>query len=137
MRVPSKPLPAIDPESAPFWAAGREGRLLIQRCPDCGKAIFYPRAVCPECMGTPVWVEASGRGTVYTFSIARRPAGPAFAADVPYVVALVDLDEGPRMMSNVIGCPVDQVRIGMRVRVVFEQASDEVHLPRFRPDESR
>lgn len=130
-----KPLPQIDPESQPYWDASREGRLLIKRCADCGRAHHYPRELCPHCHSDRVdWEQASGRATVYTFTIARRPAGPAFKADVPYVVALVELAEGPRMMTNLVSIDPEQVRIGMPVVVQFESISYEISLPKFGPE---
>ncbi len=129
-----KPLPIIDAESRPFWQGARERRLQIQRCMACRRHFFYARALCPYCHSDAVdWVTASGRGTIYTFTIARRPAGPAFKADVPYVVALVELEEGPRLMTNIIGIAPESVRIGQRVKAVFEDATDEVTLVKFAP----
>lgn len=129
-----KPLPTIDGESRPFWAAAREHRLAIMRCRDCGKHFFYPRELCPFCHKAAVeWVNASGRGKIYSFTIARRPAGPAFKADVPYVVALVELEEGPRLMSNIVTKDVDRVRIGQAVTVVFDDVTEEVTLVKFAP----
>ena len=129
-----KPLPIIDAESRPFWQAARERRLAIMRCGDCGRHFFYPRELCPHCHSSAVaWVTASGRGTIYTFTIARRPAGPAFKPDVPYVVALVELEEGPRVMTNIVTSDVDGVRIGQSVTATFEDATDEVTLIKFAP----
>lgn len=128
-----KPLPVVDPDTEPFWRAAREHRLVVKRCADCGKAHFYPRELCPHCHSDAVsWFDASGHGTIYSFTVARRPAGPAFQPDAPYVVALVDLDEGARMMTNVVGCPPDTVRIGMRVTVSYDDVTPEVTLPKFR-----
>lgn len=129
-----KPLPQFDPESQPYWNAAREGRLLIKRCADCGKAHHYPRELCPHCHSDRVtWEQASGKGTVYTYTVARRPAGPAFKADTPYVVALVELAEGPRMMTNLVSVDLERVRIGLPVQVRFEAISDEISLPKFMP----
>lgn len=129
-----KPLPQIDPESQSYWTAAREGRLLIKRCTDCGKAHHYPRELCPHCHSDRVtWEQASGKGTVYTYTVARRPAGPAFKGDTPYVVALVELAEGPRMMTNLITVAPERVRIGMPVQLRFEAITDEVSLPKFTP----
>jgi len=129
-----KPLPIVDGDSRKYWEACRENKLLIQRCEDCGKHIFYPRALCPHCHSDRVqWVEASGRGKVYSYTINRRPAFPGFAGETPYVVALVELEEGVRMISNVIGVEIGDVRIDMPVEVVFEKATDEFTLPKFRP----
>lgn len=129
-----KPLPQIDPESQSYWTAAREGRLLIKRCTDCGKAHHYPRELCPHCHSDRVtWEQASGKGTVYTYTVARRPAGPAFKADTPYVVALVELAEGPRMMTNLVSVDPAQVKIGLPVTVQFEAITDEISLPKFVP----
>lgn len=131
-----KPLPVIDPGTETFWAEARSHRLTIPRCLDCGKYHFYPRALCPHCHSERLeWTAVSGRGTIYSFTIARKPAGPAFAPDLPYVIALIDLDEGPRMMTNLVVPDVDAVRIGCRVEVVFDDVSPEITLPRFRPSE--
>ena len=129
-----KPLPLIDGESRPFWQAARAKQLKIMRCRDCGKHFFYPRALCPSCHSAAVeWTPASGRGTIYTFTIARRPAGPAFKPVVPYVVALVELEEGPRLMTNIVTADVEKVRIGQKVAAVFEDVTEEVTLVKFAP----
>jgi uncharacterized OB-fold protein len=128
-----KPLPAIDQESRPFWQAAREHRLAVTRCRDCRKHFFYPRLFCPHCHSAAVeWTDVSGRGTIYTFTIARRPAGPAFKPDVPYVVALVELEEGPRLMTNIVTPDVAGVRIGQKVTAVYEDVTDEVTLVKFK-----
>lgn len=128
-----KPLPIQDVETAPYWSALREGRLLIKQCEDCGKSHFYPRLLCPHCHSDRVdWAQASGDGEIYTYTVARRPAGPAFKADLPYVVALVQLDEGPRIMTHIVCGDVGEVRIGRRVKVDFVAVTDEVTLPKFR-----
>lgn len=128
-----KPLPVIDSESRPYWDALKQHRLTLKRCQDCGKHHFYPRALCPHCHSDAVeWVDARGTGTIYSFTIARRPAGPAFKADTPYVVAVVELDEGARMMSNIVTDKVDAVRIGQHVSVQYEDVTEEVTLPKFR-----
>ncbi len=128
-----KPLPVIDHDSAPYWEAARAGRLDIPLCGDCGKHHFYPRAICPYCHSDNLRFDTvSGRGEVHTFTIARRPAGPAFADDVPYVVALIELEEGPRMMSRIVTDDPEKVRIGAKVEVTFVKASDEVTFPYFR-----
>lgn len=127
-----KPLPIIDPDTAPYWKAAKAHRLLIKHCADCGKHHFYPRELCPYCHSDAVqWTEARGTGTIYSFTIARRPAGPAFKPDAPYVVAIVELDEGPRMMTNITGSPPGSIRIGQRVSVAYEDVSEEISLPKF------
>lgn len=129
-----KPLPITDPESAPYWSALKERRLILKRCRDCGRHHFYPRALCPHCHSDAlVWSDARGTGTIYSYTVARRPAGPAFKADAPYVIAVVDLDEGARMMTNIVTDDVDSIRIGQRVCVAFDAVTEEVTLPRFKP----
>ncbi len=119
----------------PFWEATAEGRFLIQRCPGCQAAIFYPRPSCPECgRADPGWEAASGKATVHTFSIARRPTHPKFTGDEPYVVAIVQLDEGPLVTTNIVGCDPGDVRIGMAVEVTFDEVGpDGFALPFFAP----
>ena len=130
---PEKPLPVIDHDSAPYWEAAREGRLDIPLCGDCGRHHFYPRAICPHCHSDNLKFDTvSGRGEVHTFTIARRPAGPAFADDVPYVVALIELEEGPRMMSRIQTDDPESVQIGASVEVTFVKATDEITFPYFR-----
>lgn len=132
--MPDKPVPPMDPWTEPYWAAAREGRLLIQRCQSCDRNIFYPRISCPFCFsGELEWVEASGRGTVYSFSVVKNNSPSAFMADMPFVIAIVRLEEGVRMMTNIVGCDPEAVRCDMPVQVVFEKLTDEVTLPKFKP----
>ncbi len=127
-------LPRPTPESVPFWQGCRDHKLLLQYCTDCGKHQFYPRVICANCMSEQLeWREASGRGNVETYTIVTRAVSDAYAADVPYVIALITLEEGPRLMSNVIGCDVESVKCGVAVEVVFERWSDEITMPKFRP----
>ena len=127
----SKPEPTIDPDSAPYWEALNAGRLILKSCRGCKKAHFYPRELCPFCHSDDLgWIQASGRGVIYSFTVCRRPAGPAFADELPYVVALIDLAEGPRMMSRIFGDP-SRVAIGSHVEVRFERQSDDLVLPFF------
>ncbi len=124
----------LDPDAAPYWEGVALGELRYQVCLDCGKAIFYPRTVCPNCLSEKLeWRNSLGRGEVYAFTVVRRAPDANFAQRVPYVVALVALDEGFRMMTNVVGCSPDQVKVGMRVAVVFGQGVDGQPLPYFRP----
>ena len=128
-----KPLPIIDEDSRPYWEAAKRHELMMPRCNDCGKFVFYPRIHCPHCKGTSLtWQKLSGRGTIYSYTVPRVPITPAYKDSVPYVVALIDLDEGPRMMANIIDCDPEQVSIGARVEVVFQDVTDEVTLPQFR-----
>lgn len=132
--TPARSLPAATAASIEYWAACRRHELLIQRCADCGTHQFYPRLVCASCSGRSLrWIRASGLAMLRTFTIVRRPVSRAYAAEVPYVVALVQLEEGPTMMSHVIGCGVDEVRIGMPLEVVFEDWPEGVTIPKFRP----
>ena len=131
----AKPLPTIDPGSRPYWDAAKEHRLSIPRCRDCGQHHFYPRELCPHCHSDALdWVDVSGKGEIYSFTIARKPAGPVYADDVPYIIAMIALDEGPRMLTNLVVEDVEAVRIGDRVTVQFEDVTEEVTLPKFAPD---
>ena len=128
-----KPLPTVDPESAPYWSALKENRLILKYCRDCGRHHFYPRALCPHCHSDALeWSDARGTGSIYSFTVARRPAGAAFKADAPYVVAVVELDEGARMMTNIVTDDVNAVRIGQRVAVHFDAVTDDITLPKFK-----
>lgn len=133
-----KPLPAITTEAQPFWDAAAQNKLVMQHCKDCGAWVWTPRPLCNECGSEHVeWTPMSGKGEIYSFTVIRqvvgRAASKAFEPDIPYVVAWVDLDEGPRMITNIVGCAADQVTLGMKVSVVFEQASKDVWLPKFKP----
>jgi len=128
--VTDLPHPQPDDVTQPFWDGIAAGRLRLQRCRACGRHVFYPRAVCPHCTsGELEWVDASGRGSVYSFSVVHR-APPGFAADAPYAVALVDLDEGVRMMTRLVDVALDDLAIGQPVEVVVE---GDPALPYFRP----
>lgn len=132
----AKPLPRIDEESKGFWEACQRHELYVQRCSDCAALRYYPRALCPSCLSDRVeWVRCSGTGTVYTFTATHQNQAAGFRDALPYVMAYVELDEGVRMLTNIVDCAADAVRIGMRVEVVFEDATDEVTLPKFRPAE--
>ncbi len=133
MRTPERPLPRPDPVSKTFWEGCRDGRLLIQQCPACGHRQFYPRALCTSCGQTPEWREATGRGTVHTFTVIRQNYARPFRDLLPYVVAMIELEEGPLMMGNVTDCDVDGVRIGMPVEVWFDGADDDTAIPYWRP----
>ena len=128
--TPTKPAIVPTPETAPFWQGAAAGKLLIQGCDACGRAQFPPRPICLTCRGTALaWREASGRGSVFSFTVVHRAPLDAFKDDVPYVVALIDLEEGPRMMMNIRRCSPDQVRIGARVTVFFESYAAGIALP--------
>jgi len=131
-----KPLPAPDPDTQPFWEGCRAHRLMIQRCLSCGTPRFPPGPFCAQCRSREAeWIAASGRGRVFSWIVVEHPVpGDVYRADVPYVVALIDLDEGVRMASNIVGCDPHAIAADMPVRVSFEQVSETVTLPRFRPE---
>ena len=136
--LPPRPAPEITGHAAPFWAAARDGRLVIQHCPACGHYQHYPRPWCTNCLReNPEFVESPGVGTIYTFTVIRRAPLPAFAARVPYVLAFVDLDEGVRLVTNIVDCDPQSVRIGQRVRARFEAIDDEHTVVLFAPIDER
>jgi uncharacterized protein len=124
--APTLPAPPASPESEGFLVAAREGRFLLRRCKACGKAHWYPRALCPFCFGETAWEEASGQGTIYSFSPMRR-------VSPPYTIAYVTLAEGPTMMANLVECDPDTVRIGQAVALHWVPAADGTPVPCFRP----
>ncbi len=129
----AKPVPQPTAESQPFWDGCRRGELCYQRCGSCGRAQFYPRPHCAGCGAASLeWRRSEGRGTVHAVTVVYRPPSAAFNLDVPYAVALVDLDEGFRMMANIVGGDPEEIAIGDRVTVTFERRGDLV-LPQFRP----
>ena len=131
---PKRPLPNPPPESLPFWQGAREHRLMIPRCNACGMAWFPPSRLCAHCLSADSrWERASGRGTVFSFVVFHRVYNPYFADKVPYVVAVIELEEGPRLLSNVVGIDPESVRCNMPVEVVFDDAGPEVSLPKFTP----
>jgi uncharacterized OB-fold protein len=127
------PLPAIAPDTAPFYEAARRGELRFQRCTDCSAWRHYPRPACPACQSRRFsWERASGCGTVYTWTIVHGPTLPAFEASLPYNVVDVLLDEGIHFVSQVLDCPADALRAGLPVEAVFVPASEAVTLVKFR-----
>ena len=129
-----KPLPVVQPWSKPFWEGAKQHKLMIQICNDCGLKIFYPRKYCPDCWSANLaWFEASGRGKVFSYSITMAGVEERFGEDLPYVLALVDLEEGIRMMTNIVDCKPEEVIIGIDVEVAFKDVTDEFTLPMFRP----
>lgn len=130
----STQFPAIQPDSdsRPYWEGLAQGELRIQRCDACSRAVFYPRSLCPHCYSEKLsWIVAIGRGTIYSYTVAHQAFG-AFAADVPFIIAIVELEEGVRMMSRVIDAPRESIAIGARVQVTFEKAGEDLTLPYFR-----
>jgi len=129
----SKPLPRVDEESKGFWEACQRHELYVQRCLACGSPRYYPRALCPACLsGDTEWVRCSGRGTVYTFTVTHQNQAPGFRDELPYVLAYVELEEGVRLLTNIVGSPPEDVHIGMPVEVVFDDVTPAVTLPKFR-----
>ena len=125
-----RPLPRPTTLSRPFWDGCLDGRLLVQRCSSCGRCFFIPSAFCPRCLDTAYeWIESSGRGQVVTYTVVWRPPTPAF--DPPYVVAVVRLEEGYEMLTNIVDAEPEAALIGARVRVRFRRESDEIALPYF------
>ncbi|QDL38572.1 Zn-ribbon domain-containing OB-fold protein [Rhodoferax sediminis] len=126
------PTPVANADSKPYWDAARERRLVIRKCKACSQLHFMPRHLCPQCWSDQLeWVDAKGTGTVHSFTVVRRASDPAFTALVPYVVALIELEEGPRMMANILGADALEVKIGDRVKVTFEDRGDGALLPQF------
>ncbi|HWL28984.1 MAG TPA: Zn-ribbon domain-containing OB-fold protein [Burkholderiaceae bacterium] len=126
------PRPIVNADSQPYWDGARESKLLIRKCKACSAFHFMPRHVCPDCWSTDLeWVESAGKGSVHSFSIIRRASLDAYSARTPYVTALIDLDEGPRMVTNIVGDDALSVAIGDRVTVVFEDRGDGALLPQF------
>jgi len=129
-----KPLPRIDEESKGFWEACQRHELYVQRCRACGRRRYYPRAVCPACLSSNTeWVLSSGRGTVYTYTVTYQNQAPGFRDDLPYVLAYVELEDRVRILTNIVGCAPDDVKIGMPVEVLFDDVTPEVTLPKFKP----
>lgn len=132
--APRFDLPTIEDDTRHWWDAAHEHRLLIQRCNQSGRYYFYPRPFSPFTWSEDVeWVEASGRGSVYTFSTVHRNDLPPFSEQVPYIAAVVELEEGPRMMTKIVGCTEDDIEIGMPVEVAWEELSEDVTIPVFVP----
>jgi uncharacterized OB-fold protein len=130
----TKPVPIPDSISAPFFDGARQGRLMLQCCSACGKWSFPVRERCPHCFAAKLeWRQASGRGTLYTFAIMHQVMNPGFAGAVPYNIAQIDLEEGVRMTSNVVGIPNNALKIGMKLEAIFEDVGQDVSLPKFRP----
>jgi uncharacterized protein len=137
MHEVAKPAPTPDLDTQPFWDACRVGELRAQRCTSCGRLRWPPQGFCPGCYSWEhEWTRLSGRGTVKSFSVVHHSTSPAFKDELPYVVALVALDgtdDHVTLTSNVVGCPADEVAVGMPVEVVFTEISAEATLPQFRP----
>lgn len=129
-----KPLPRPTEDSAPYWAAAHRGELRMQQCRDCGLVRFPPAILCARCLSeNHEWTKLSGRATVFSWIVVHQSQHPAFNADVPYNVAIVELDEGPRLHTNIVGCANADIHVGMRVEASFDKVADDTTLIRFRP----
>lgn len=129
-----KPLPEVKTFSAPYWSAAREERFVIQHCKACGACNFYPRPFCPKCFGLEFdWLEASGEGEVLTYSVVYQAPYPSYAPDAPYILAVIKLKEGPQMMANVLNCPKEAMKVGLKVNVCFEERQGAFKVPQFTP----
>jgi uncharacterized OB-fold protein len=130
---PNRMEPPSSPVSEPFWEATKQRRLLVQWCLDCDKAVFYPREICPGCMASNLeWREASGRGTLHSFTVNHLSPNPS-GGEGPFAIALVELAEGPRMMTNLVGLATDELKVGMGVQVCWEELPDGRNYPTFQP----
>ncbi|MDA1216353.1 MAG: OB-fold domain-containing protein [Chloroflexi bacterium] len=130
------PLPNSQPESDYYWEKAKAHELWLRKCNECGDAYFYPRDICPNCYSNNVtWIQASGKATLYAYSIVERGPTPPFRDVVPYIAAVVELEEGPRMPTNLVDVPFDEehIKVGMALQVTFHDVTDEVTLPKFRP----
>ena len=131
----SKFLPVPTPETAPYWEGAKAHELRIQFCTDCQKHFFYPRIFCPTCLSDAVeWRKVSGKGTLLTYVLSARPA-PGFENELPYAIAIVKLDEGPHLMSNIVNTELTPANLpaGMALEVVFEDVNEKITLPKFQP----
>ncbi|SFN51289.1 Zn-ribbon domain-containing OB-fold protein [Variovorax sp. OV329] len=129
----TRPLPLPTAETTHYWQAALDGRLKIQYCPACARHQFYPRRFCTQCLSQDIqWIQASGKGRVYTYTVCHVAAHPAFESRVPYVIGMIELEEGVRMLAGIVGPDVDRVAVGSPVEVCFERISDETALPMFR-----
>ena len=130
------PAPVVQPEVKVFWDGTAQGKLLLPKCQECQTLFWFPRPFCPSCGSLKIdWVEASGKGTIYTFTVNRRGGGdlPEYRDVGPYVLAYVELSEGLRIMTNIVECDPDSVKIGQPVELVFHDTGQGNALPRFRP----
>ncbi len=139
-RTIAKPLPVPSQETAFYWEKCRQRELWVRSCNDCSQAYFYPRDFCPNCFSrNTAWLQCSGRGTLHAFGIVVRPPHRGWMEDVPFVVAMVDLEEGCRLPTNLVQVeadlnnPGERIWVGMPVEVVWEDRTDEISLPMFKP----
>lgn len=130
----AKGLPEPTEVSQPFWSAAKNRELRIQRCTRCRQYVFYPREMCPYCLTlTLEWVKVTGRGKVYSWTVVRRPTEPRFEKKVPFVFAVVELEEGPHLATNIVNCKLEDISMGMPVQAVFDDITPEITLVKFEP----
>jgi uncharacterized OB-fold protein len=131
-----KPLPVPQPESEFYWEKARQHELWLRSCRDCRQIYFYPRDICPECFSRNTnWIQSGGKGILHTFAIVHRAAYPAFQDDVPYIIAIVELEDGARIPTNLVDVEPDpkMIKVGMAVEVTYDDISEEITLPKFKP----
>jgi uncharacterized OB-fold protein len=130
----TKPLPTIEPETEEYWKAAKRHELFLQRCNACEEVIHFPRVMCYRCLSEDLgWFKSTGLGSVYSFTIIHQVAHLGFEPEVPYVYAIIDLDDGARMISNVVNIDPSAVEVGMRVQVTFDDVTPEISIPKFEP----
>ena len=129
-----KPLPVINEDTALYWEYSRRHELRMQKCIACGNIRFPVSIVCPECHSLDAeWTKLSGKGKVYSYIVFRQAYHPSYVNEIPYIVGIIELDEGPRMESNIVGCDIEDITIDMPVEVVFDDVTDKISLPKFKP----
>jgi uncharacterized OB-fold protein len=129
-----KPLPQPNPDTQPFWDGCKKHQLRFQKCKTCGHVRWPAAIICPDCHAKETsWITAGGKGKVYTFTVYHQAFHPAFDDDIPYVTAIIALDEGPHLLSNIVGCAPDDVYCDMPVEVTWEDVDEEFSLPKFKP----
>ncbi|MGH3217178.1 MAG: Zn-ribbon domain-containing OB-fold protein [Streptosporangiaceae bacterium] len=133
-----RPLPAITEDNEPFWLSAQEHALKLQQCGNCSRFRYFVSPICPNCGSFDfAWERISGLGTVYTFTVVERAPSVSWASEVPYVYAIVQVDEGPLLPTNIVGCDPAEVRIGMPVTITYDDVTEQITIPKFRPaDES-
>lgn len=132
--TPPKPLPIITEENRHFWEGCQQGKLLLQQCDQCYQYQFYPRLYCMHCdSDTLHWVETSGHGIIYSYTIVHQNKSPEFVHDTPYNVAIVQLNEGPRLLSNIVDVEATELKVDLPVMVIFDRVNETITLPRFKP----
>ena len=130
----NKPLPQPNAETKPFWDGCKQHQLRFQKCRDCGYVRWPPSIICPMCYSSETeWITASGKGTLYTFATYHHAYHPAFENDLPYITAIIELEEGPHLLTNIVGCSPDEVQCDIPVEVTWEDITEEFSLPKFKP----